>query len=69
MEVDIARVKRLMALATGDEKHDASAHSTLDVIWVLFDRILRYGTPQEHDVALGLTPEGIRRRIDTFLGD
>ncbi len=31
-----------MALATGDEKHDASAHSTLDVIWVLYDRILRY---------------------------
>jgi transketolase len=39
---DIARIKHLMALATGDEKHDASAHSTLDVIWVLYDRILRY---------------------------
>ena len=46
MEVDIARLKRLMALATGDEKHDASAHSTLDVIWVLFDRILRYDPQQ-----------------------
>lgn len=31
-----------MALATGDEKHDSSAHSTLDVLWVLYDRILRY---------------------------
>jgi transketolase len=29
--------------------------------------LTRYGTPQEHDVALGLTPEGIRRRIDAFL--
>jgi transketolase len=25
---------------TGDEKHDASAHSTLDVLWVLYDRVL-----------------------------
>ena len=31
--------------------------------------LTRYGTPQEHDVALGLTPEGIRRRIDAFLSD
>jgi transketolase len=38
----IARIERLMALATGDEKHDQSAHSTLDVLWVLYDRILRY---------------------------
>ena len=42
MDSDIARIERLMALATGDEKHDASAHSTLDVIWVLYDGILRY---------------------------
>ena len=39
---DIARIERLMRLATGDEKHDESAHSTLDVLWVLYDRILRY---------------------------
>src|SRR6266566_1458547 len=39
---DIARIERLMTLATGDEKHDDSAHSTLDVLWVLYDRILRY---------------------------
>jgi transketolase len=36
-----ARVERLMALASGDEKHDPSAHSTLDVLWVLYDRVLR----------------------------
>jgi transketolase len=30
----------LMTLMTGDEKHDASATSTLDVIWVLYDRLL-----------------------------
>ena len=39
---DIARIERLMTLATGDEKHVESAHSTLDVLWVLYDRILRY---------------------------
>lgn len=36
------RVERLMALASGDEKHDPSAESTLDILWVLYDRILRY---------------------------
>ncbi len=29
-----------MSLQTGDEKHDFSATSTLDVLWVLFDRVL-----------------------------
>ncbi len=32
---------RLMALMTGDEKHSFSATSTLDVIWVLYDRVLK----------------------------
>lgn len=32
---------RLMSLMTGDEKHSAAATSTLDVIWVLYDRVLR----------------------------
>lgn len=36
------RVLALMSRATGDEKHEPSAHSTLDVLWVLYDRILRY---------------------------
>ena len=31
----------LMARMTGDEKHDHAAASTLDVLWVLYDRILR----------------------------
>ncbi len=30
-----------MSLMTGDEKHDAAATSTLDVLWVLYDRVLR----------------------------
>ena len=30
----------LMSLMTGDEKHDSSATSTLDVLWVLYDRVL-----------------------------
>lgn len=42
METDFERVKRLMQLATGDEKHNESAASTLDVLWVLYDRIMRY---------------------------
>jgi transketolase len=29
----------------------------------------RYGTPKEHDEELGLTPEGIRRRVELFLGE
>ncbi|WP_370617119.1 thiamine pyrophosphate-dependent enzyme [Mumia qirimensis] len=30
----------LLARITGDEKHDPSAHSTLDVVWVLYDQVL-----------------------------
>jgi len=39
----------LMALMTGDEKHDLAAESTLDVLWVLYDRVLRMS--QAHDEA------------------
>jgi transketolase len=39
--VGIERVRDLMALATGDEKHDESSTSTLDAIWVLYNRVLR----------------------------
>ncbi|HEV2656658.1 MAG TPA: thiamine pyrophosphate-dependent enzyme, partial [Ktedonobacteraceae bacterium] len=42
MQTELASIKQLMALATGDEKHDTSAHSTLDVLWVLYDRVLHY---------------------------
>lgn len=31
----------LIGLMTGDEKHAFSAHSTLDVLWVLYSRVLR----------------------------
>lgn len=34
-------LSRLMTLMTGDEKHSVSATSTLDVLWVLYDRVLR----------------------------
>ena len=48
---DIARIERLMMEATGDEKHDASSNSTLDVLWVLYDRVLRYdpGHPRSEE--------------------
>ncbi|MFF0739810.1 transketolase [Streptomyces sp. NPDC004111] len=34
-------LRRLMGLMTGDEKHGPAATSTLDVLWVLYDRVLR----------------------------
>ena len=37
----LAHVRALMARATGDEKHDESTTSTLDALWILYDRILR----------------------------
>ena len=36
-----AELPQLMTLMTGDEKHGPSATSTLDVLWVLYDQILR----------------------------
>ena len=30
----------LLARMTGDEKHEPSSYSTLDVLWVLYDRVL-----------------------------
>ncbi|GAA1070021.1 transketolase [Pseudonocardia alni] len=38
----------LMTRMTGDEKHEPAATSTLDVLWVLYDRILRVD-PQHPD--------------------
>jgi transketolase len=38
----------LLTALTGDEKHDWSALSTLDVLWVLYDRVLRVD-PREPD--------------------
>jgi transketolase len=34
------QVERLMSVLAGDEKHSAAATSTLDVLWVLYDRVL-----------------------------
>src|SRR3954463_16450870 len=38
----------LLTRITGDEKHDRSALSTLDVLWVLYDRVLRID-PEDPD--------------------
>ncbi|MFE7263846.1 transketolase [Streptomyces sp. NPDC057592] len=42
------RLMHLMSLMTGDEKHGPAATSTLDAIWVLYDRVLRV-TPDTVD--------------------
>jgi transketolase len=39
--VDVDEVRRLMAYATGDEKHEESSTSTLDALAVLYGRVLR----------------------------
>jgi transketolase len=39
----------LLTLLTGDEKHELSTLSTLDVIWVLYDRLLRVDVSQLDD--------------------
>src|ERR671923_3024591 len=39
--VGYADLGRLMDLQLGDAKHTLSATSTLDVIWVLYDRVLK----------------------------
>ncbi|ROO52234.1 transketolase [Micromonospora sp. Llam0] len=45
-----AALPPLLRRITGDEKHEPSANSTLDVLWVLYDRILRI-SPQTVDAA------------------
>src|SRR3978361_1433871 len=44
----------LQALMTGDEKHTAASTSTLDVLWVLYDRILRITPATVDDPARAL---------------
>ncbi|MBW6439999.1 transketolase [Actinoplanes hulinensis] len=39
---------KLLSRVTADVKHTPSAHSTLDVLWVLYDRVLRI-TPETVD--------------------
>jgi len=41
----------LLTRITGDEKHDSSALSTLDVVWVLYDRVLRVDPADPDDPA------------------
>lgn len=40
-EYGYADLPSLMQRMTGDEKHDLAAESTLDVLWALYDRVLR----------------------------
>jgi len=40
IEYQYADLPRLISLMTGDEKHSFAAESTLDVLWVLYDKIL-----------------------------
>ena len=40
---------RLMAAMTGDEKHATAAASTLDVLWVLYDQVLRVTSEMTDD--------------------
>lgn len=47
-EYTYADLPRLMAEMTGDEKHALASASTVDVLWVLYDRILRL-TPRTID--------------------
>lgn len=42
MSTSLAHIEQLMLEAAGDEKHDYAAHSTLNVLWVLYDQIMRY---------------------------
>ncbi|GAA4020633.1 transketolase [Streptomyces plumbiresistens] len=42
-------LSRLMGLMTGDEKHGPAATSTLDALWVLYDRVLRVAAERADD--------------------
>lgn len=46
---DYSDLSRLMSLMTGDEKHSAAATSTLDVIWTLYDEVLRLSPTRLED--------------------
>ncbi|GAB2762509.1 transketolase [Streptomyces bullii] len=46
---DYTDLPGLMSLMTGDEKHGPAATSTLDVLWVLYDRVLRVGPEGKDD--------------------
>ncbi|MEF9907882.1 transketolase [Streptomyces sp. P9-A2] len=46
---DYADLPALMGRMTGDEKHGPAATSTLDVLWVLYDRVLRVSPARRDD--------------------
>lgn len=48
-ELGYADLPELLTLLTGDEKHLPSATSTLDVLWVLYDRVLRVDPERPDD--------------------
>src|SRR4029450_9678253 len=66
----IDRARELMALATGDEKHEESSTSTFDVLWVLYDRVLRLdpGHPDRGGGGRAVHPQH-RRRAGGVLRD
>jgi transketolase len=49
--LEFGDLHRLISLMTGDEKHSESATSTLDVLWVLYDRVLRVSPETAADPA------------------
>ncbi|MEZ4865537.1 MAG: thiamine pyrophosphate-dependent enzyme [Caldilineaceae bacterium] len=51
MTTDKEQLTELMNLTSGDKKHDPSAYSTMGVLTVLYDRILRYdaANPKHQD--------------------
>ncbi|NJN16971.1 MAG: transketolase [Oscillochloris sp.] len=51
MSDSLDHVRAFMARASGDEKHDASVRSTLEVLWMLYDRVLRYDPADPHSPA------------------
>ena len=57
MNADLVRIRQLMNMTRGDEKHGSSTGSTLDVLWVLwvlYDRILHYDLHNLRNVRPGL---------------
>src|SRR6476469_2708979 len=49
--VGYADLPRLIALMSGDEKHALASSSTVDVLWVLYDQVLRVDAAAPDDPA------------------
>ena len=62
-----ADLPALMSMMTGDDKHDQAATSTLDVLWVLYDRVLRVSpdTADEDRGTASCCPRAMGRRRTT----